>query len=146
MPETGQKVAQFINLSSPEDRLPKVCERALRFYERGLTVAVRVASRGEAEHLDDLMWTFKDRCFIPHALASEAEEPVLEAVLIYCEAEEPGGAEALIHAAGGEPDEAITRFPHVLDFAEVYDDELREAGRRRYSACREAGYRMRYIK
>ncbi|MDP6438887.1 MAG: DNA polymerase III subunit chi [Candidatus Brocadiia bacterium] len=146
MPEAGQKVAQFISLDSPEGKLPMVCERALHSYEQGRTVAVRVASRPEAERLDDLMWTFKDRSFIPHALAAEAEEPVLEAVLIYCEGEEPGEANVLIHAAGGEPDEALTRFPRVLDFAEVYDDELREAGRRRFAACREAGYRMRYVK
>ncbi len=146
MPEADQKVAQFINLDSPEGKPAMVCERALYFYEQGLMVAVRVASRPEAERLDDLMWTFKDSCLIPHALAAEAGEPVLEAVLIYCEGEEPGEADVLIHAAGGEPDEVLTRFPRVLDFAEVYDDELREAGRRRFAACREASYRMRYVK
>lgn len=145
MADAEHRIAEFIKIGAPGDKMPAVCQWALRCHEAGKTAAVRVATLKEAEQLDDLLWTFSDRAFIPHAIASQAKEPVLESVLIYCEGEAPGEADLLIHAAGGEPDSALTNFPRVLDFAEVYDEAAREAGRRRFAACREAGYRMRYI-
>ena len=145
MPDAAEKVAEYVKLASPDDKLPAVCDWAQRLYEEGLTVAVRTASDGEARDLDDLLWTFSDRTFIPHAIAAEAEEPVLERVLIYAPGDQVGEADALIHAAGGEPDEALTRFARVVDFAEVHSNDAREAGRRRFAACRGAGYRMRFV-
>ena len=67
-------------------------------------------------------------------------------MIIYCADEPPGGADVLIEAAGGEPSDEFRQFNHVFDFAELYDESLRETSRRRYKAYQEAGYRMRYIK
>ena len=123
-----------------------VCSCVEKCYERGASVAVRMAGRDEAEELDRAMWTFHDISFIPHVLAAEAEEPVLEAVIIYCAGEPPGQADMLVEAAAGEPGDHFQQFDHVFDFADVYDESLREAGRRRYKAYQQAGYRMRYIR
>ena len=145
MADENAKVAEFVRLESPEARLPAICERTRRCCERGLTVAVRLATRGEAGRLDEQMWTFQEAAFIPHVLLGEAEEPVIEPVVIYCEDQPLGEADVLIHAAGGEPGDWFRPFNHVIDFAELYDEALREAGRRRYAAYKDAGYRMRYI-
>jgi DNA polymerase-3 subunit chi len=146
MAETEEKVAEFIRLESAEDRLRVVCKRVQMCYEDGTSVAVRVASREEAEQLDGMMWTFQDISFIPHVRSGEAEQPVLEPVIIYSVGEPVGGADVLIEAAEGEPGDHFRQFDHVFDFAEVYDEALKEASRRRYKAYQQAGYRMRYIR
>ncbi len=145
MIQESQKLAEFIKLDSPEEKLRLVCLWTQKCYERGETAAVHLAGREEAERLDGKLWTFEDRAFIPHVRFEQAEEPVVEPVVIYCEEEPLGEAEVLIEAAGGEPSERFRGFDHVFDFAETYDEHLRELSRRRYTACREAGYRMRFI-
>ena len=146
MSEQGQRVAEFISLPSPQDRLPLVCRWAKKCCEDGRTVAVHVGDTQQAEQLDEMMWTFEDRAFIPHVRAAAAKAPVIEPVLIHCGDEPLEEADVLIEAAGGAPDERALRFAHVLDFAEVYDEDLRQLSRQRYKACREAGYRMRFVK
>ena len=146
MSEQEQKVAEFISLPSPEDRLSLVCRWAKKCCEDGRTVAVHVADPEQAQQLDEMMWTFEDRAFIPHVRAAEAKAPVIEPVLIHCSDEPLAEADVLIEAAGGAPDGRALRFEHVFDFAEAYDEDLRRLSRERYKACQEAGYRMRFIK
>lgn len=145
MAEKNANVAEFLKLESPQDKLRTVCSRAQKCYERGETVAVRLASEQEAERLDGMLWTFHDICFIPHVRFAEAEEPVIEPVIIYCPQDPVGEADVLIEAAGGEAGEHFRNFDHIFDFAEVHDESAREASRRRYKAYQEAGCRMRYI-
>jgi len=145
MAEPTEKVAEFIRLAAPQERWPRVCSRTLQCYESGLTVALHVATPQDAEHLDGLLWTFQDNSFLPHVRLGEAQEPVLEPVIIYCGDERIGEADVLFEASGGAPREDLGRFAHILDFAELYDDALAGASRRRYKACRDAGCRMRYV-
>ena len=139
------KIAEFIKLHSPDQKPVLICQWVQKCYEEGRTVAVHVASAGEAAALDKQLWTFSDQTFIPHVLASKAQEPVIEPVTICCGDEPSGQADVLIEAAGGAPGDRFRQFDHVFDFAEVFDDALREQGRARYKACQEAGYKMRFI-
>ena len=88
----------------------------------------------------------EDRAFIPHVRTAQAKAPVIEPVLIHCGDEPLAESDVLVEAAGGAPDGRALRFEHVFDFAEVYDEDLRQLSRERYKACQEAGYRMRFIK
>jgi DNA polymerase-3 subunit chi len=149
MPETDtadrERVAEFIALQTPEEKLHLVCQWSLRCYRQGHTVSVRVAGDRDARRLDKLLWTFADMTFLPHAIAHNATEPVLAPVLIYCEDEEPEEADVLFEAVSGKPLASFERFPHIYDFAEVYDEELRNLSRERFSTYKDAGYRMRYV-
>ena len=146
MTAEARKVAEFVKLETAGEKLRLICSRVLKCYQGGRTVAVHVATRQEAEELDDMLWTFSDTAFIAHVQHSQIEEPVLEPVVICCGSEPIGEADVLVEASGGPAEDGFTRFEHVCDFAELYDDELREASRRRFAAYKDAGYRMRYIK
>ena len=139
------KTAEFTRLASPDLLLDLVCRRVRECYERGETVAVRLADQKTARALDEQLWTFSDQTFIPHLIASEAEEPIIEPVLIYCGDEPLAPADALVHASGGDRAAGFEAYEHVFDFAEVYDERLRRQSRRRYKACQAAGYKMRFI-
>lgn len=57
--------------------LPQLLEKTL---ERGWKAVVEVGGRERAEALDNVLWTYRDDSFLPHALAGtvgDAEQPVL---------------------------------------------------------------------
>lgn len=141
-----QKVAEFIELRSAEEKVPQVCARAAFHFERGETVAIHTDDPAEADEIDDRLWSFRQNSFVPHVQRGEAAEPVIEPVIIF--EGEPAGLEAdvLVVASADSAPAWAERFAHVYDFAQVYDEKLRNAARRRFAAYKEAGYRMRFIK
>jgi DNA polymerase-3 subunit chi len=146
MSEHQEKVATFIELHSPEEKLRQVCAQTQRHYEQGQTVSIYAPDQTEAAELDSILWTLRQNSFIPHVRLEETDEPLLEPVLIF--SSEPGDitSDVLILASADEQPPWFARFHHICDFAAVYDEELRQASRRRYTACKEAGYRMRFLR
>jgi DNA polymerase-3 subunit chi len=142
----ADKVAEFIELRSRADKLPQVCVRTALHYEAGQTVAVYTPSEAEASELDDLLWTFRQNSFIPHVRLTAAVEPLIEPVVIFSSNPDDAMSDVLILASVDELPEWSSGFPHIYDFAEVYDEAHSQAGRRRYAALKAAGYRMRFVK
>ena len=142
----SERLAEFVELHAPEEKLRLVCTYAQRCYEAGQTVAIYAPDPAEARDLDGLLWTFAQNAFIPPVRMEGAGEPLLEPVLIF--SGEPGeaGSDVLILCAEGEMPGWFTRFERLYDFAAVYDDRLREAGRKRFAACRQAGYPVRFTR
>jgi DNA polymerase-3 subunit chi len=143
---SAQKVAEFIELRSPEDKVPQICARATHHFELGQTVVIHTDDPAEAEDIDAQLWTFRQNSFVPHVRRAEAEEPLLEPVVIF--SGEPAGLEAdvLVVGSAGPAPQWAAAFTHIYDFAQIYDEALRDAARRRFAAYKEAGYRMRFIK
>ncbi len=72
----------LLGAADPRARLATACRIAEKAFDQGLRVAVRTASPSETAELDELMWTFSDRSFVPHAVwpaepAVADETPVL---------------------------------------------------------------------
>jgi DNA polymerase-3 subunit chi len=126
MSEEPQRTATFYELPSPEEAGPLVCACTERAY-------------------DDLLWTFAQSSFIPHVRVEEAEEPIIEPVLLFSDGPGEMLSDVLVLRTPGDMPEWFERFPHIVDFAAVYDEELRQAGRERYRTCKEAGYGMDFI-
>jgi len=51
------------------------CRLLEKAYQQGHRVYVFCSDRKAAEHLDELLWTFKPESFIPHHLQGEGPEP-----------------------------------------------------------------------
>jgi DNA polymerase-3 subunit chi len=141
----NEKVAEFIEVASPAQKLEQMCVRITRCYRNGQTVAVYAPDTGEAAELDNALWTFRQNSFVPHVRLEEADEPLIEPVLIF--SGKPGdlAAEVLFFASVERDLSWFVRFPHIYDFAPVYDDELKASARQRFNTYKEAGYRMRFI-
>lgn len=140
-----ERVAEFVELTSPEARLPQVCARAALHHEAGRTVALYVPDPAEAAELDKALWTFRQNSFIPHVRLAEAEEPIIEPVILFGDRPPAFDMDALVVVSPDALPEGFERFMHVCDFAEVYDEARREAARKRFAALKAAGYRMRFI-
>jgi len=145
-----ERIAEFIELRSPGEKVTQVCIRAALHYERGETVSIYAPDEAEASALDDVLWTFRQNSFVPHVRLEKAAEPLMEPVIIFGdapegEAPEQAAADVLILSSADGMPAWFAKFDHICDFAEVYDDKRSQAARGRFAACKAAGYRMRFL-
>ncbi len=134
----------FYILSSDSDdaRLALACKIVDKATQLDHHVFIHSTSDGEAQQLDELLWTFSQGSFIPHrvirgALEAAPPEPVLIGVN---QAPGPGRWNVLINLAADVP-EFFSRYERV---AEVVDANpvRREQSRERYRFYRDRGYKL----
>lgn len=128
---------EFVKLDRPE-RARLLCELAEEYHLQGERVLVVVQDDNQGVTLDQFMWTWKKGSFVPHVYDNGAVECLDEPVVITTREMNANGARVLVAGRPCSLDFA-RQFQVVLDFAEVYDDALREASRNRFRAFREAG-------
>ena len=58
----------LLTAADARSKLTTACRLAEKAFEQGLRIAVRTSGTGETAELDDLMWTFSDRSFVPHGV------------------------------------------------------------------------------
>ena len=57
---------------APDAHLRYACRLAEQAVDLGKCVFIRATSGDEAKRIDDLLWTFGDRSFLPHEIATAA--------------------------------------------------------------------------
>jgi len=121
---------------SANGRLYLACRLAQKAYEQGLTVYIHTAADAQARQLDDLLWTFKQNSFVPHALYPSAAEETAP-VRIGSGTAPAWHADVLINLALDLPD----FYRHFQRVAELVDQEptVLQASRQRFKAYREQG-------
>lgn len=124
--------------NGPRGRALFVCRLADKVAGMGHKVFVQAESEGAARELDDLMWTYSDRSFMPHCLAGA--DP--EAKVHIGHGAEPGEGFHLLINLSAEVPGFFSRFERV---AEVVDgDETRKAqGRERFRFYKDRGYPLK---
>ena len=122
----------------PWNRALFVCRLADKVAAMGHRVFVQAESEGAARELDDLMWTYSDRSFLPHCLAGQ--DP--EAKVHISHGAEPGESFHLLINLSAEVPGCFSRFERV---AEVVDgDATRKAlGRERFRFYKDRGYPLK---
>ncbi|MGA9852672.1 MAG: DNA polymerase III subunit chi [Gammaproteobacteria bacterium] len=121
--------------TTPRGRALFACKLAEKAYGLGHRSFVHLPSEAEARELDALMWTFRDRSFLPHCLVDEnAPVPVHLGF-----GQEPGEEFHLLINLSAEVPRFFSRFERV---AEVVDNDarLREQGRERFRFYKDRGY------
>jgi DNA polymerase-3 subunit chi len=79
-----------------EEVLPGLVEKSL---ERGWRAVIRTDSAERSDALDNLLWTYDDQSFLPHAQSGDGD-PARQKVLITVEEENPNGAQILFCVGG----------------------------------------------
>lgn len=123
-----------------ERALPQLLEKILA---RGDRAVVMAGSRERVAALDDALWTYDDRAFLPHGTARDgfAEE---QPVWLTTEVENPNGAKVLVLADGAATD--VGNWPMVLEIFDGNSDEAVAAARERWKAHKAAGHDLTYWK
>jgi DNA polymerase-3 subunit chi len=128
----------LLSASDARARLAAACRLAEKAFDQGLRVAVRTSGPAETAELDELMWTFSDRSFVPHAVWP-AEPAVAEhtPVLIASGALPESHRGVLINLAA-EAVPAATGFGRICEIVGA-DEAAKKAARARWRSYREAG-------
>jgi len=111
------------------------CRLAEKAFGLGHRVFVQAESEGEARELDDLMWTFRDRSFLPHCLAGQDASA---AVHIGYGAEPADGFHLLVNLGSQVPG-FFGRFERVAEVIDA-DESRRAQGRERFRFYKDRGY------
>jgi len=129
-----------LDSAAPQARQRFACRLASKAYGLGHRVYVHADSGGEAQLLDELLWTFSDRSFVPHALWTSTAPHELPPVLIGHGAEAPAGTELLINM-GAEVPLFFSQFNRVAELVCQEQASLRCA-RERFRFYRDRGYHL----
>lgn len=123
-----------------DDRFRLACRIAEKAWEAGHRVLVHTASTEDARRIDGLLWTFRDRSFVPHGLLGEADAAVTP-VLVGCGTDAGAEHEILVNLGNGVPP-FFSAFERVIEPVDA-DPDTRMASRERYRFYRDRGYEIK---
>jgi DNA polymerase-3 subunit chi len=112
-----------------------VCRLTEKAYLKDLKIVIVSDTLADAQALDELLWTFNDRSFIPHKVCLD-EQSVDPATAVHLTVEKAlPTADLLVNLAQRLP----AQFQRYARIAEVIDsdEERRRLGRERFKAYRD---------
>ncbi|MDZ7643938.1 MAG: DNA polymerase III subunit chi [Woeseiaceae bacterium] len=132
----------FYVLGSPRDdaRWEFACRLTEKAYRLDHTVHILAPDRARAEMLDELLWTWREGSFVPHALSADAGAEPVPVTIGHDRDSCRAGRDLLINLSDDLPDN-IKAFPRVAEIV-TSDDDLRRQSRARYASYREQGHTL----
>ena len=125
---------------SPLERaLPQLLEKTL---ERDWRAVVMAGSEERADALNGQLWTYGKDSFLPHGSRREGNPEMQPIWLTHLE-ENPNEATVLFLVDGAERS-GIDAFDLCCDIFDGRDEAAVARARQRWSACKEAGYKLTY--
>jgi DNA polymerase III subunit chi len=123
-----------------ERALPQLLEKILARGDRAVVIA---GSPERMAALDDALWTFDDRAFLPHGTPRDgfAED---QPVWLTTSPENPNGAKVLVLTDGAVAE--IADWTMVLEMFDGNSDDAVAAARARWKEHKAAGHELTYWK
>jgi len=107
-----------------------------------MTVVLLSETGADAEALDELLWTFSERSFVPHELRRAVQPPpgagpppADAPVQVTPDLDSIGPADLLVNLSGRLPG-GLDRFKRIAEIIDG-DDDRRRSGRERFKTYRE---------
>jgi len=126
--------------------LPGLVEKTL---ERGWRALLRAESAERAQAIDNLLWTYNDQTFLPHAQAGDGE-PARQPVLITVEDGNPNGAQVLFLVGGAAPppwaSDSAKALERIVLLFDGRDPDAVQSARASWRNAKEAGHAVTYWK
>ncbi len=124
----------LLTRAQPQARERFACKLTEKAYRLGHRIYIHGADQLQAQGMDDLLWTFRQGSFVPHALIhSEDAESV--PVLIGYENEAGAQGDLLINLGAKVP-AFFSQFQRIAEIIHPSETE-RQAGRQRYRHYRD---------
>ena len=130
----------ILNGEDARQRMQFACRLTDKAYRLGHKVYVHTESAQQSRELDDLLWTFQQNSFVPHAVYDENNEAPPPVQLGH-DTEPDASHQVLINLATDVP-LFFSRFERVAELVNK-DNSVRQQGRSRYSFYKERGYQLR---
>ncbi len=123
---------------SPLERvLPKLLEKVV---ERGYRALVLATSEERVEALNTALWTYQQRSFLPHGMATDGHADA-QPIYLTTGQENPNGAKVLVLVDGAEHDEP-DGFVRCLLLFDGKDEAAVADARHRWRSARDAGHEV----
>jgi DNA polymerase-3 subunit chi len=122
--------------AAAKQRWAFACRLIEKAYLLDLKVLVLNDTLADAQTLDELLWTFNERSFVPHQLCVDGQpaDPATPVQLAVHSDDSPG-ADLLINLASAQPAN-LQRYARIAEVIDA-DEERRRAGRERFKAYRD---------
>jgi DNA polymerase III subunit chi len=122
--------------ATAKQRWAFACRLIEKAYLLNLKVLVLNDTLGDAQALDELLWTFNERSFVPHQLCVDEQslDPATPVHLAVETANVPD-ADLLLNLGTALPADLL-RFPRIAEVIDA-DEERRRTGRERFKAYRD---------
>jgi DNA polymerase-3 subunit chi len=126
----------ILNSAAAKPRWAFACRLTEKAYLRDLSVVIVNDTRGDAQALDELLWTFHDRSFVPHALILDTPLADRAApVQLTLNPSALPAADLLVNLADRLP-EGLERYARIAEIVDA-DPQRRRLGRERFKAYRD---------
>jgi DNA polymerase-3 subunit chi len=135
---TGRVDFYVLGGAAQKQRWTFACRLTEKAYLRGMRVVIVGETAEELQALDDLLWTFNERSFVPHKICVDFPDADLATPVLLMR-ELPAGAvpvaDLLVNLGNRLPVEP-GRFARIAEIIDA-DPERRRLGRERFKAYRE---------
>ena len=111
------------------------CKLAEKAWQQGHRILIKTDSRDESQLMDDLLWTFKDGSFVPHAVMGAAQDDQ-QPIVIGHDTTAQADYQLLINLSSSTPDHsAFERIAEILN----QEPSRKQTGREHYKIYRDLG-------
>ena len=140
MPGTNEQIDFYILKSAGNVAAHRfACRLIEKIYKQGNRVFVLLDTLPDVQDFDQLLWTFSQSSFVPHAMEGTPDVENVPVVVGQQAAET--GANVLVNLGEHMPPEA-EQFPRVAEVI-AQDDGSKRAGRERFRQYREQGFELK---
>lgn len=122
-----------------QDRRQFACALVQKAWKAGNRICLLSVDRDQASELDDLLWTFRDISFVPHALADS--EAITDVPVILSWADQPAESVDVLINLGDTMPSAADKFGRIAEIVGP-DAEARLSARKRYRQYRDGGHEL----
>lgn len=135
------RVGFYLMKNSTEGaRAQFACRLVEKAYAQGHQIYINTESDRQLRQLDDLLWTFRDGSFLPHACIGNAGDVGAQPILLGHGCEPQDCSDVLVNLSSEVP----TYFSRFSRVAELVDgnETRRAAARDRYRFYKDRGYTL----
>ena len=127
--------------SAAQQRWAFACRLTEKAYLKDLKIVIVNDTLADAQALDELLWTFNERSFVPHkvCLDEQSQDPATPVHLVLESAAIPA-ADLLVNLAPRLPTQ-LQRYQRVAEIIDA-DEERRRQGRERFKAYRDLKFTL----
>jgi DNA polymerase-3 subunit chi len=127
--------------AAAKQRWAFVCRLTEKAYLKDLKIVIVNDTLADAKALDELLWTFNERSFIPHRICLD-EQSVDPATPVHLTVESTAApaADLLVNLAQRLPAQ-LERYARIAEIIDA-DEERRRLGRERFKAYRDLKFTL----
>jgi DNA polymerase-3 subunit chi len=126
----------ILKSTNPRDRRMVACRVTEKAYLQDHRVLILNDDMADAQALDDLLWTFNERAFVPHQLCVECgSADSATPVHLVLDLEAAPDTDVLVNMSSRLPAN-LQRFARIAEIVDG-DEERRRLGRERFKAYRD---------